>query len=79
MDQMEQEKQLLVEYIMIRKIDNVVYKVFNEDFINNNVYVTDMDGSRQSSENKKGLNRLFIGKNVKKYSDFLTRIRQRKK
>ena len=37
-----------------------------------------MDGSRQSSENKKGLNRLFIGKNVKKYSDFLTRIRQRK-
>ena len=61
-----------------KKIDNVVYKVFNEDFINNNVYVTDMDGSRQSSENKKGLNRLFIGKNVKKYSDFLTRIRQRK-
>ena len=61
-----------------KKIDNVVYKVFNEDFINNNVYVTDMDGSKQSSENKKGLNRLFIGKNVKKYSDFLTRIRQRK-
>ena len=61
-----------------KKIDNVVYKVFNEDFINNNVYVTDMDGSRQSSENKKGLNRLFIGKNVKKYSDFLTSIRQRK-
>lgn len=61
-----------------KKIDNIVYKVFNEDFINNNVYVTDMDGSKQSSENKKGLNRLFIGKNVKKYSDFLTRIRGRK-
>ena len=61
-----------------KKIDNIVYKVFNEDFINNNVYVTDMDGSKQSPENKKGLNRLFIGKNVKKYSDFLTRIRGRK-
>ena len=60
------------------KIDNIVYKVFNEDFINNNVYVTDMDGSKQSSDNKKGLNKLFIGKNVKKYSDFLTRIRVRK-
>lgn len=61
-----------------KKIDNTVYKVFNEDFINNNVYVTEMDGSKQSPENKKGLNRLFIGKNVKKYSDFLTRIRGRK-
>lgn len=61
-----------------KKIDNIVYKVFNEDFINNNVYVTEMDGSKQSPENKKGLNRLFIGKNVKKYSDFLTRIRGRK-
>lgn len=61
-----------------KKTDNIVYKVFNEDFINNNVYVTEMDGSKQSPENKKGLNRLFIGKNVKKYSDFLTRIRGRK-
>lgn len=61
-----------------KKFDNIVYKVFNEDFINNNVYVTEMDGSKQSPENKKGLNRLFIGKNVKKYSDFLTRIRGRK-
>ena len=61
-----------------KKIDNTVYKVFNEDFINNNVYVTEMDGSKQSPENKKGLNRLFIGKNVKKYSDFLTKIRGRK-
>lgn len=60
------------------KIDNIIYKVFNEDFINNNVYVTDMDGSKQSSDNKKGLNKLFIGKNVKKYSDFLTKIRGRK-
>ncbi len=60
------------------KIDNIIYKVFNEDFINNNVYVTDMDGSKQSSDNKKGLNKLFIGKNVKKYSNFLTRIRGRK-
>lgn len=61
-----------------KKENNVIYKVFNEDFINNNVYVTDMDGSKQSSDNKKGLNKLFIGKNVKKYSDFLTRIRGRK-
>lgn len=61
-----------------KKDDNIIYKVFNEDFINNNVYVTDMDGSKQSAENKKGLNKLFIGKNVKKYSDFLTRIRERK-
>lgn len=50
--------------------NNIIYKVFNEDFINNNVYVTDMDGSKQSPENKKGLNKLFIGKNVRKYSDF---------
>lgn len=61
-----------------KKIDNILYKVFNEDFINNNVYVTDMDGSKQSPDNKKGLNKLFIGKNVKKYSEFLTRIRGRK-
>ena len=61
-----------------KKENNVIYKVFNEDFINNNVYVTDMDGSKQSSDNKKGLNKLFIGKNVKKYSDLLTRIRGRK-
>lgn len=60
------------------KIDNIIYKVFNEDFVNNNVYVTDMDGSKQSSDNQKGLNKLFIGKDVKKYSDFLTRIRGRK-
>lgn len=58
--------------------NNIIYKVFNEDFINNNVYVTDMDGSKQSPENKKGLNKLFIGKNVRKYSDFLTKIRERK-
>ena len=38
-----------------------------------------MDGSKQSPENKKGLNKLFIGKNVRKYSDFLTKIRDEKK
>lgn len=63
---------------MNKKINNTLYKVFNEDFINNNVYVTDKDGSKQNSDCKKGLNKLFIGNNVLKYSNFLTKVRQTK-
>lgn len=63
---------------MNKKINNTLYKVFNEEYINKNVYVTDKDGSKQNSDSKKGLNKLFIGNNVLKYSNFLTKVRQTK-
>jgi len=44
-----------------RQADNDLFLVFNQDFINSNVYVTESEGSKADKFNKENFSSLFLG------------------
>lgn len=49
--------------------------VFNSDFINKNIYITDAnDGTKISQDNRKNFSRLFIGETTVKFAEEIAKI-----